>query len=162
MAALARTRRADTCFHEVYVAGSRIDAMQKLKILGGVLAIIAGVYLLVPEQIEALYNPEVRGIGPAASAQVEAINRQLSENVNVEQAYAIRSDVHQNAGLVAGRLQGPRFEGQLGVWVLVGSARGPTVVRSANRAARAATPDVRHETVRSERLERLVRYVQRR
>lgn len=136
--------------------------MQKLKLIGVVFVLLAGVYVLVPEQIEALYNPEVRGIRPATSAQEQAISRRLSDGVYIEDVYTIRSDVHENAGLVVARLQGVRFDGQLGAWVLSGSARGPTTVRSANRAARHATQEARHEMVRTDRLERLVRYAQRR
>ncbi len=123
------------------------------------LAVLGTGYVLEQDRVHAFFNPEVRGISPVSGVQERAISSRLDQGVTIRDAFSIRSDVHENAQIVAAKIDGNGHRGSVGLWVLPGSRRGPTGLISANDAARDVT-SVDHERISSTKAQRLSRYVQ--
>jgi hypothetical protein len=120
---------------------------------------LGGGYYVEQDRVNAFFDPELRGIGAASPVQLRAISTRLHQGMRIQDAYTLRSDVHEDASLVAARLYGKHYNGSIGLWVLEGPRRGPTSLTSANDAAR-NTSRVGYERTNSTGGQRLMRYVQ--
>jgi len=120
---------------------------------------LGGGYYVEQDRVNAFFDPEVRGIGAASPVQLRAISTRLDQGLRIQDAYTLRSDVHEDASLVAARLYGDHYNGSIGLWVLEGPRRGPTSLRAANAAAR-NTSQVGYARITSAGSQRLVRYVE--
>lgn len=122
---------------------------------------LGGGYYVEQDRVNAFFDPEVRGIGAASPVQLRAISTRLQEGMRIQDAYTLRSDVHEDASFVAARLYGKHYDGSVGLWVLEGPRRGPTSLAAANDAAR-NTSEVGYNRTHSSGSERLIRYVRER
>jgi|GEM_PF-3161223 len=122
------------------------------------LALGAG-YYMEQDRVNAFFDPEVRGISQASSVQVRAISTRLNRGFQIHDAFSLRSDVHDDAGIVAARVTGQHYDGAVGLWVLEGPRRGPTSLVAANDVARNTTSRVSYARTNSAEAQRLIRYV---